>query len=237
MKLEKEVLESLQSYFKEERNTAHLVFHQLHDLGKPLLLRGEVQDTFARLCASGNGDCLVGTPVEQMLQATQEAVVNADWIYFALRIRVGCWSYLRVNNSMMLVEEVQVSEFLHIKEHLVDGQQDGVDNILEIDLEPFLRGFPKMHETRSIGDGVEFLNRRLSSQLFADSGKGNRLLLDFLRVHRYQQRTLMLNEAVNDIDTLRSALRQADELLSSEAADTPWDELAPRLRRLGFEPG
>ena len=87
MTLEQEFLESLQRYFKEERNTAHLVLHQLHNLGKPLLLRGEVQDTFARLCASSNGGCLAGTPVEQMLQATQEAVVNADWLYFALRTR------------------------------------------------------------------------------------------------------------------------------------------------------
>ena len=237
MTLEQEFLESLQRYFKEERNTAHLVLHQLHNLGKPLLLRGEVQDTFARLCASSNGGCLAGTPVEQMLQATQEAVVNADWLYFALRTRVGCWGYLRLNSNMMSVEEVSVSEFLRVKEHLVDGQQDSTDQILEIDLEPFLRNFPKMHETRSIGRGVEFLNRRLSSQLFADSGKGNQLLLDFLRVHRYQQQTLMLNETAKDVDTLRSALRQADELLSPVAADTPWKELAPHLRALGFEPG
>ena len=144
MTLEQKFLESLQRYFKEERNTAHLVFHQLHDLGKPLLLRGEVQDAFARLCASGNGDCLAGTPVAQMLQATQEAVVNADWLYFALRISVGRWSYLRINSNMMSVEEVPVSEFLRVKEHLVDGQQDGTDQILEIDLEPFLRNFPKI---------------------------------------------------------------------------------------------
>ncbi|MEN8108636.1 MAG: sucrose synthase [Pseudomonadota bacterium] len=237
MTLEQEFLESLQRYFREERNTAHLVLHQLHGLGKPLLLRGEVQDAFALLCESTKGDCLAGTPVERMLQVTQEAVVEADWLYFALRSRVGRWGYLRLNSNMMSVEEIPVSEFLYIKERLVDGQQDGSDQILEIDLEPFLRGFPKMHETRSIGRGVEFLNRRLSSQLFEDSGKGNRLLLDFLRVHRYQQQTLMLNEAVDDIRTLRSALRQADELLQSVPADTPWKELAPRLRALGFEPG
>ncbi len=68
MTLEQKFLESLQRYFREERNTAHLVLHQLHNLGKPLLLRGEVQDAFAHLRASGNADDLAGTPVEQMLQ-------------------------------------------------------------------------------------------------------------------------------------------------------------------------
>jgi sucrose synthase len=237
MTLEPGFLEALQRYFREERNSAHLVLHQLHDLGKPLLLRDEVQDAFARLCQSPTSDCLTGTPVERMLQATQEAVVDTDWFYFALRVRVGRWGYLRLHSNTMSVEEIPVSEFLYVKEHLVEGHQDGVDQILEIDLEPFLRGFPKMHETRSIGRGVEFLNRRLSSQLFEDGGKGNRLLLDFLRVHRYQQQTLMLNEAVNDVRALRSALRQADELLQPVPDDTSWEELAPRLRALGFEPG
>jgi sucrose synthase len=235
--LEQEFLESLQRYFREERNTAHLVLHQLHDIGKPLLLRGEIEDAFARLCASTSGDSLIGTPVERMLQATQEAVIDADWLYLAVRIRVGRWGYLRLNSNLMFVEEIPVNEFLYFKERLVDGQQDGSGHILEIDLEPFLRGFPKMHETRSIGRGVEFLNRRLSGQLFDGHGKGNRLLLDFLRVHRYQQQTLMLNDAVNEVGMLRSALRQADELLSAVPADTPWLELAPRLRALGFEPG
>jgi sucrose synthase len=179
----------------------------------------------------------VNPPLATVLPATQEAVVDTDWFYFALRVRVGRWGYLRLHSNTMSVEEIPVSEFLYVKEHLVEGHQDGVDQILEIDLEPFLRGFPKMHETRSIGRGVEFLNRRLSSQLFEDGGKGNRLLLDFLRVHRYQQQTLMLNEAVNDVRALRSALRQADELLQPVPDDTSWEELAPRLRALGFEPG
>ncbi|MFQ5643089.1 MAG: sucrose synthase [Thiogranum sp.] len=237
MTLKQDFLEALQHYFREERNNAHLVLHQLDDLGKPLLIRDEVQDAFARLCESDTNDCLSGTPIERMLQATQEAVVDADWFYFALRVRVGRWGYLRLNSNMMSVEEIAVSEFLYTKERLVDGRQDDSGQMLEIDLEPVLRGFPKMHETRSIGRGVEFLNRRLSSQLFADSSKGNRLLLDFLRVHRHRQQTLMLNEAVDDVATLRAALRQADDLLQSATAETPWDELAPGLRALGFEPG
>lgn len=237
MTLEREFLESLQRYFREERNTAHLSLHQLQDLGKPLLLRGEMQDVFAWLRKTTGAESLTGSPLDRMLQATQEAVIDADWFYFALRIRVGRWAYLKLNSNLMSVEEIPVCDFLHVKERLVDNQPESTEDILEIDLEPFLRGFPKMHETRSIGRGVEFLNRRLSSQLFEDSGKGNRLLLDFLRVHRYRQQTLMLNETVSDVDTLRSALRQADDLLTSVPANTAWLELAPRLRLLGFEPG
>lgn len=236
MTFDQDFLDALQRYMNEQRNSAHKVLHHLSDLGKPLLLRGEVQDALIRLCESGD-NCLAGTPLERVLQTVQEAVIEADWLYFALRTRVGHWGYLQINSNMMTAEEIPVSEFLYIKERLVNDMRDSAEHILEIDLEPFLRGFPKMRETRSIGRGVEFLNRRLSSQLFDERGKGNRLLLDFLRVHRYREQTLMLNDAVDDVQTLRLALRQATEILSAVPAETPWNELAARLRTLGFEPG
>ena len=236
MTFDRDFLEALQLYMNEERNSAHKVLHHLSDLGKSLLLRGEVQDALARLCESGD-DCLAGTPMERVMQKVQEAVIEADWLYFALRTRVGQWGYLQINSNMMTAEEIPVSEFLYIKERLVNDRQDSAEHILEIDLEPFLRGFPKMRETRSIGRGVEFLNRRLSSQLFDERGKGSRLLLDFLRVHRYREQRLMLNDVVDDVQTLRSALRQATEILSAVPAKTPWHELSAHLRTLGFEPG
>ena len=93
---------------------------------------------------------------------------NKAWIYLALRVRVGCWEYMRVHLDTMSMERVSVSRFLYFKEHLIDGSQEDWSWELEIDLEPFSREFPKMHETRSIGRGVEFLNRRLSSRLFEE---------------------------------------------------------------------
>ena len=154
MTLEHAFLDDLQRYFQEERNNAHLVLHKLHDLGKTFLLRGDVQDAFAGLCDDGDAGCLSGTPVARMLAAAQEAVIDASWVYFALRLRVGRWGYLRLNTELMTVEEIPVGEFLQVKERLVDGYHDVTEQLLEIDLEPFLRGFPKMRETRSIGRGV-----------------------------------------------------------------------------------
>jgi hypothetical protein len=38
--------------------------------------------------------------------------------------------------------------------------------VLEIDLGPFNRNFPRMNMAQSIGQGVTFLNRHLSSSMF-----------------------------------------------------------------------
>jgi len=84
---------------------------------------------------------------------------------------------------------------------------------------------------------VEFLNRRLSSRLFEELGKGDQRLLSFLQVHRYRHQQLMLNDTVEDVSRLRSALRQAENYLRTQDQDAQWTEVGHKLRSLGFEIG
>lgn len=57
--------------------------------------------------------------------------------------------------------------------------------VLELDFEPFNASFPKPTLSKSIGNGVEFLNRHLSAKLFHDK-ESMHPLLEFLRVHCYK---------------------------------------------------
>jgi sucrose synthase len=237
MTLDDAFFEALASYLHRERNQAHRVWHYLLGLQRALLLRSDVQDALAELCAQADGDSLRNSPLEKLLGRVQEAAVDAAWIYLALRVRVGCWEYMRVHLDSMSMERISVSQFLYFKENLINGNRDAWSWELEIDLEPFSREFPKMHEERSIGRGVEFLNRRLSSRLFEDLGKGDKRLLDFLRVHSYREQQLMLNEAVTDVRGLRSTLRAADDYLAGVDPAAGWGELGHELRSMGFEPG
>ena len=54
--------------------------------------------------------------------------------------------------------------------------------VLELDFEPFNASFPRSTLSKSIGNGVEFLNRHLSAKLFHDK-ESMHPLLEFLRVH------------------------------------------------------
>jgi sucrose synthase len=237
MTLDDVFFDALASYTYRERNQAHRVWHHLLAMKRAFLLRSDIQDALAELCAQPDGDSLRNSPLEKLLCRAQEAVVDTAWIYLALRVRVGRWEYMRVHLDTMSMERVSVSRFLYFKEHLIDGSQDDWSWELEIDLEPFSREFPKMHETRSIGRGVEFLNRRLSSRLFEELGKGDKRLLDFLRVHSYREQQLMLNEVVKDVQGLRSTLRAADDYLASVDAAADFGALSSELRTMGFEPG
>jgi sucrose synthase len=84
---------------------------------------------------------------------------------------------------------------------------------------------------------VEFLNRRLSGKLFDQRGRGDQLMLGFLKVHSYRNQQLMLNELIEDRSGLRTALRDARRYLNRQDPESTWDDHSAELRRLGFEPG
>jgi sucrose synthase len=130
-----------------------------------------------------------------------------------------------------------VAEFLASKERLAeDGFQEN-SWVLEVDLSPFERGFPRLSETRSIGQGVRFLNRHLSARIFFREEEGRELLYQFLQVHQVRGKQLMLNGGIGNGKELRRALRKALDLLEGDKSGKGWAEHATELRSLGFEPG
>ena len=104
--------------------------------------------------------------------AVQEGIFRAPWAAFSFRLGPGQWTYARIHADRLVPEEISSTEFLRFKEGLVT-HADAVDP-LELDFGPFSRGFPRLTEPRSIGQGLSFLNRHLASQLFRDGGAGRR---------------------------------------------------------------
>ena len=206
------LFDALVTYLDEERNHAHRVLHHFAAIGRPFLLRTDLLDGFQALCEVEGGKALQNTPLGSILQMSQEAALDAQWLYLALRPRIGRWLYLRIHLETIEAEEIVVNQYLRFKERLVDGSK-APEWILEVDLEPFSREFLKPQESRSIGRGVEFLNRRLSSRLFEEQGRGQQRLLDFLSMHAYRGQPLMLNGLITSVPDLRRALRNADRLL------------------------
>ncbi len=229
-------LRAAEAYAKSHRNELLTFLYQLRAIEQQFLLRSRIRDTFKQVCDRNEYAALRTSPIAVVVDWCQEAAMDEAWICFALRERIARWLYVRVHPETLDMETISVSEFLAFKERLASHSPDN-QWTLEVDLEPFSREFYKLRESESIGRGVEFLNRRLSSQLFQDLGKGEQQLLDFLRVHKYRNQQLMLNDDVENVSDLRKALRQAEALLRNLDQDTPWDNVAHDLRSIGFEPG
>jgi sucrose synthase len=205
-------------------------------MNKALLLHSELWDGYESFCRSEDGEKYCTPKLQKLIATAQEAVIESPWIYIALRTRIGRWEYLRIHHEQMHHENIPVEEFLMFKEWQV-GNHKPEDWVLEVDLDPFNREFPRLHEARSIGRGVEFLNRRLSSQLFQMRGRGAEHLLDFLRVHQCQGQQLMLNQRVGDVTDLQHALRRAEDYLAESDPRADWNRVGETMQQLGFEAG
>ncbi|PIN24150.1 Glycosyltransferase [Handroanthus impetiginosus] len=174
-------------------------------------------------------------PFSEVLKAAQEAIVLPPFVAVAIRPRPGVWEFVRVNVYDLSVEELTVSEYLRFKEELVDGQNND-PYVLELDFEPFNATFPRPTRSSSIGNGVQFLNRHLSSVMFRNK-ESLEPLLDFLRVHRHKGQVMMLNDRIQRISRLESALTKAEDYVSKLRPDTPYSEFEYVLQGMGFERG
>lgn len=174
-------------------------------------------------------------PFSEVLTSAQEAIVVPPFVAIAVRPRPGVWEYVRVNVYELNVEQLTVSEYLRFKEELVDGQIDD-HYVLELDFEPFNESVPRPTRSSSIGNGVQFLNRHLSSIMFRNKDCLEPLL-NFLRVHRHKGTVMMLNDRIQSLSRLQSALSKAEDYLTKLPPDTPYSEFEYVLQGMGFERG
>jgi sucrose synthase len=231
------MIDALPNLLVEHRQEVYLLFRRFRSLEKPLLTWSDLTYEFDRFCETDAGRALQDTEMRSFIRATQEAVVHGPSFFMAARTRVAKWRYIQIHSEDLMCKEISVSDFLRSKERLVET--DGQENpwVLEVDLSPFERGFPKLSEARSIGQGVTFLNRHLSARIFSRGSEGKEGLLEFLRLHQVRGQQLMLNQGIRDLTGLRKSLREALQLLEGNGDNRGWKSHGPELRQLGFEPG
>lgn len=229
-------VDKFSAFLLENPEDGKLFFKSLCCREQTLLLRTEIQDVFANTVADSNFSHLSDSPVKTFVQCSQEAAIKKPWAYFALRKLSARWEYIRINLKTLLVEKISPEKFLYFKERLVTGNTSE-HYPLEIDFAPFSREFFKLQEEKSIGRGLEFLNRKLSSGLFAELEKDDNRLLEFLKVHRCRDQQLLLNQDIETTIQLRNALRDALRFLRDQQGNIEWQAIAHELNELGFEPG
>jgi sucrose synthase len=230
-------MQQLEDLIANQRNSIYSLFRYYVRLNKTFLLHSNIWYEYKQFIKTDIGASLKDTAIEKLIFNTQVAVFGSPWIYLFVRSGIANSKYYKYHLDDVCFTEVPVSEYLEFQERLSNGQPDANPWTLEIDLTPFNRGFPRMKETKSIGRGVEFLNRYLSNRLFVDLEKGDKRLLQFMRIHQYQGQQLMLNSKINDVDELQNNLREIQKYLETQNEETEWAEVQGTLRELGFEPG
>lgn len=222
---------------QRHRNSLLSLLSRYIGLGKKILQPHDLQVEFDRaISAPEERTKLQSAGFGLVLQWTQEAIVLAPWVALAVRPKPGVWEYVRVNVHELVVQHLSVAEYLEFKEALIEKETPKNSLVLELDFEPFNASFPRLTMPSSIGNGVQFLNRHLSSRLFRDA-ESMQPLFDFLQLHKYQGQTLMVNERIPNLQKLRGALLKAEEHLLKLPGSSPYGEFGHRLQELGLEKG
>ncbi|KAJ7977602.1 Sucrose synthase [Quillaja saponaria] len=230
------IRERVEDILSAHRNDLVSLLSRYVAQGKGILQPHSLIDELENIIGNDEaGKKLSDGPFSEILKSSQEAIIVPPFVAIAVRPRPGVWEYVRVNVFELNVEQLSVSEYLRFKEELVDGPSNA-HFVLELDFEPFNATFPRPNRSSSIGNGVQFLNRHLSSSMFRNKDSLEPLL-DFLRVHKYKGHALMLNDRIQSMSRLQSALAKAEDHLSKLAPDTPYSEFEYVLQGMGFEKG
>jgi sucrose synthase len=231
------MLGKLSEFVENHREIVHELFQIYRFSSRKLILGSDLWDEFCQFCRQdARHKPLEDSPLAVALKKSQEAALNDSHMYLDIRPRVAHWIYLRYDFNTRTFEQVSTKTFLEFKESIVLAGAEQ-PHTLEIDFQPFERDFPKMNQVRSIGHGVEFLNRMFSNRLGSDLKKGDELLFSFLQLHGYADETFMINSSISSVDELADALRNGLEFLDGKPDSLEWDDLEHELGKMGFKPG
>ncbi|KAJ6959791.1 sucrose synthase 5-like [Populus alba x Populus x berolinensis] len=166
----------------------------------------------------------------------QEAVVNPPYVAFSIRPSPGFWEYVKVNSANLSVEGITVTDYLKFKEMIYDENWAKDANALEVDFGAFDFSVPHLTLSSSIGNGLDFVSKFVTSKL---SGRleNAQPLVDYLLSLNRQGEKLMINESLGTVGKLQMALIIAEVYLSGLAKDTPFQDFEISFKEWGFEKG
>ncbi|KAI9080352.1 hypothetical protein K1719_037746 [Acacia pycnantha] len=192
--------------------------------------RNELVSLFSRYLGQGKGILQPHNLIDEL-----ENIIKEDQASKELKDSRFCETLKSAKDAIVSPPFVAIANIFASRKELVD---ETISNhfVLEVDFEPFNETFPRPTRSSSIGNGVQFLNRHLSSKMFHNRDSMEPLL-NFLRAYTYKGHALMLNDRVQSIAKLQSALSKAEDYLSKFPHDTHYSEFEYVLQGMGFEKG
>ncbi|KAK1322441.1 Sucrose synthase 7 [Acorus calamus] len=168
--------------------------------------------------------------------STQEAVVIPPHIAFAVRPHPGVWEYIKVNSENLSVEGIMTAEFLKYKETVYDEKWACDEDALEVDFGALDASTPHLTLPSSIGNGLQYITKFLSSKI-GDRPENAKPLLDYLLGLELQGEKIMINDSLDTFMKLQTSLLVAESFVNTLPKDTPFLKFEQRFQEWGLEKG
>ncbi|KAI5445197.1 Sucrose synthase 6 [Lathyrus oleraceus] len=231
------IADTMPDALKQSRFHMKKFFSRLVASGKRLVRQNHIMEDVEKTIEDKNErKKLLEGLLGYILSCTQEAAIVPPYVVFAVRPNPGFWEYVKVNADDLQVDGIEASDYLKYKETIFDEKWASDENALEIDFGAIDFTTPHMALSSSIGNGLDFTNRILSSRL-SESSHYENPLLNYLLSLNHQGENLMIKDSLNTIPKLQKALKIAEAYVSAHHKDTPYQNFENRFREWGFDKG
>ncbi len=211
----------------------------LSDQERRFFLRNDIVFYFRRYCDLNGkpSDFKERSSVFLFLKKIQELFIHDDHIALQHRYDIARYRYYMLRLDGGYMEEINVQGYLDIKDRYI-LQQSSNGTHLELDFKPFYDYSPSIRDTRTIGNGIRFLNRYMCSNIFSNPDQWHRKLFEFIKLHKYNGRQLLVNgNLIADFETFWSTLEDAVRWLGGVDPDVAYSDVEARLQQRGIEVG
>jgi sucrose synthase len=229
--------ELIQAILKSaEKTDLRQLIGKLRSQEKRYFLRNEILQAFGNYCHQSEKPPYFyhSSSLGKLIHYTHEILLEEESTWLLVRSRIASIEVWQLGADLTSPELMTPQALLDVRDRLVNRYQP---QILEIDLSPFYHPFPTIRDPRNIGQGLEFLNRYLCSQLFADPQHWLEELLDVLQQRQYDGIPLLINARIHSATELSQKLQLALSFVSKQPPHEPYETFHLDLQELGFEPG
>jgi sucrose synthase len=223
----------------QEKNNLREFTSLLRQSQKRYLLRNDILIAFYKYCDTNedNKDLYSNSELGKLIYSTQEIILDKESLYLVVRPKIATQEAYRLLDDMT-VESINIEELLNLRDRLVDSKHSQDEEVLKIDFQAFYDFSVSLRDSKKIGNGVDYLNRYLSSKLFDDNcGTWQEALFNFLKLHKYNGQQLLINERIKSKSQLSEKVKRVIDLLDKYPDRTSYENFRFELRSFGFEPG
>ena len=162
------------------------------DQPRRLLLRNDIIQLYRGYCdrEQKNKQFREQSSIFNFIKKGQELIVDEGYLALLHRHAIARYDFYRIRHDGEVIEQIPLSSYLDLKDRIA-GDTNAAP--LQIDFMPFYDFSPSIRDVRSVGNGIRFLNRFMSSNFFSRPEQWNAKLFEFLKLHQYNGRQLLIN--------------------------------------------
>jgi sucrose synthase len=192
----------------------------------------QFSDTYSNVSAVSKDSAIFN-----FFNKAQEMFIVDDHVVLMHRYAIAKYHFYMIRNDGEYIQETPLTDYLDLRDMYITRKSgDGLP--LRLDFMPFYDFSPTIRDTRTVGSGIRFLNRYMSSSLFSRPREWVNKAYQFLKMHHYKGQQLLVNGTIlNDHDTFFDEIEAFIETLRKEDPEAPYPAIAGKMKQAGFEVG